>query len=167
MKARDAISRNLPPQAAATTAGVEADTPLMDLLPRLLDTPDQKLGVMEGSKCVGTVDATSLLEALNKMIAPRDDSSTITVMTTHSAYSASHIAHAVEDADTHLVDLWSAPADEENIMVTLRVRTDDPSAVVMSLQRYGYNVACAHGQRYRDAELAARRLLELQTLLNV
>ena len=167
MKARDVLSFSVAFPDLLPKGKVNADMPLTDILPRLLDTPDRRLCVMDGDTCLGVIDEHSMLEALNRFIIPRDDCSLITVETTHSSYSASHIAHAVEDADTHLVDFWSAPGEEDTIRVTLRVRADDPSATVMSLQRYGYEVVFATGNKYRDAELAAERLLELQTLLNI
>lgn len=167
MKARDAISGYQPLPAIIPEGRVDADTPVIEALPRLLDTADHQLAVMEEDRCIGVMTESSLLESLNRIIVPRDDSSLIIIETPHSAYSASHLAHAVEDADTHLVDLWSSPAEDGNVRVTLRVRSDDPSPVVMSLQRYGYLVTFATGKNYRDAELAAERLLELQALLNV
>lgn len=144
-----------------------ADMPLSEILPRLLDSPDRLLGVWDSGDFIGIIDESSMLEGLNKLIIPRDDSSIITIETAPSAFSASQIAHAVEDSDTHLVDFWSAPTDNGNIAVTLRVRSSDPSATVMNLERYGYDVTYAFGNEYRDAELAAERLLGLQALLNI
>lgn len=167
MKARDVLSFSVTFPADLPEGKVNADTPLTDILPRLLDTADRRLRVMDGDTCIGVIDERMMLEALNRFIIPRDDCSLIQVETTPSAYSASHIAHAVEDADTHLVDLWSGPGEEDTIRITLRVRSDDPSATVMSLQRYGYEVVYASGNKYRDAELAAERLLGLRALLNV
>lgn len=167
MKARDVISDSVNFQDCLPAGKVGSDTPLTDVLPRLLDSPDRMLGVMEDNRCVGVIDESSLLEGLNRLIVPRDDCSLIVIETSPSSFSASHIAHAVEDADVHLVDFWSAPAEDDMIRVTLRVRADDPSATVMNLQRYGYEVVSASGNKYRDAELAVERLLEIRALLNV
>ena len=167
MKARDVISSSPSTAVALPLGTVRADAPLTDILPRLLDTPDRMLRVVEDDRCLGIIDERSLLEGLNRFIIPRDDCSVITIETAPSAYSASHIAHAVEDADVHLVDLWSAPGEGDKIRVTMRVRSNDPSATVMNLQRYGYDVVYATGNEYRDAELAVERLLEIRTLLNV
>lgn len=167
MKARDILS----PQSASVEAlperNVSADMPVVDLLPRLLDTADHRLGVTDGKDLIGVVDEISLLNGLNALISPRDDSSSIVLEVSPSAYSASHIAHAVEDADVHLVDLWSTPAGEELLRVTLRVRTDDPSGVVSSLERYGYSVVESSGETDRNMETAIERLLSLNALLKV
>ena len=167
MKARDIISPRSAKAETLPKRNVTADTPVVDLLPRLLDTEDHRLGVTDGKKMIGIIDESSLLEGFNHLIAPRDDSSTIVVETTPSNYSASHIAQAVEDVNVHLVDLWSSPGEEDSLLVTLRVRTEDPSAVVSSLERYGYEVIEATGEENRDADLAMERLLSLKALLGV
>lgn len=167
MKARDIIS----PRGAATpmlpARNVPAEMPVLDLLPRLLDTEDRRLGVTDGENYLGVIDETSLLEGLNEIIAARDDSSLITLESAPSSYSASQIAHAVEDADVHLVDLWTHPGNGEMLNVTLRVRTTDPSAVVANLERYGYNVTDVSGEEDSTLDTALERLLSLKTLLNV
>lgn len=148
---------------------VEADMPLLEVLPRLLDEPRRELGVSDGGISIGVIDQSSLLEGLGRMIASRDDCSIITVECRPEDYSASLLAHAVEDSDAHLVDLFTVPSDDGGMHVTLRVRHRDPSAAVRSLERYDFHVVEAHGAGggLRDAEVAAERLLALQTLLNV
>ena len=61
-------------------------------------------------------------------------------------YSASQLAHAVEDSDAHLVGLLSTPSDDGRLRVTLRVRHCDPSAAVHSPERYDYKVVEAYGE---------------------
>lgn len=146
---------------------VSADMPVVNVLPRLLDSPDRRLGVKEGDELIGVVDSDSMLDGLGRMIAARDDCSVITLECVPADYSASRIAHAVEDTDAHLVDLWSVPAADGKVRVTLRVRRDDPSQTVHSLERYGYEVLSAYGNGYSDSAEAELRLLELKTLLNV
>ncbi len=169
MTARDAISpiilRNTPVPAPAR--GVEADMPLVDVLPRLLDAPGRLLEVKDSGMPVGTIDETSMLTALGCMLAVRDDCSVVTLECRPEDYSASLIAHAVEDAEVHLVDLWSVPAEEGWLRVTLRVRCLDPSAVVHSLERYDFRVVEAHGARYYDPEVSRERMEALQLYLNV
>ena len=167
MKARDVIS---PRSASAETLPqkhVSADMAMVDLLPRLLDTADRRLGVTDGNEMIGIVDEASLLEGLGRLSTPRDDSSLIVVAAAPSAYSASSIAHAVEDANVHLVDLWTSPGEDELLNVTLRVRTSDPSGVVASLERYGYDVIETIGEENRNADTALERLMSLNALLGV
>ncbi len=167
MTIKEAISPVLSSLAVSPTKWVDGSMPLTEALPRLLDTPDRLLGVVEDGERIGIVDQTSLLEGFGRMIAARDDCSVITVECVPADYSASRLAHAVEDSDAHLVDLWTVPSDEGMIKATLRVRRADPTATVHSLERYGYNVVEAHGSDYQDARTAFDRLLGLQALLNV
>ena len=148
---------------------------VIDVLPRLLDSPERVVGVVEEpfsdiggkDKLLGVIDSESMLEGLGRMIAPRDDSSVIRIECAPVEYSASSIARAVEDSDTHLVDLLSVPDKDGHLSVTLRVRSLDPSAAIQSLERYGYRVVESSASSYRDYEIAASRLLELQTILNI
>lgn len=167
MTAKDIISKESASIQPAIYRQVDADMPVVSVLPRLLDCPQQCIGVKRGDDMLGFIDRDSMLDGLGRMIAARDDCSVITVECPAGDYSASRIAHAVEDTDAHLVDLWSVPGADGKVRVTLRIRRDDPSSTVHSLERYGYDVVSAYGNEYRDPELAAMRLLELKTLLGV
>lgn len=167
MKARDVISPRSASADSLPKRNVSADTALTDLLPRLLDTADHRLGVTDGKEIIGIIDECSLLEGLNTLISPRDDTSLLVVEMTPSAYCASQIAHAVEDANVHLVDLWTSPAESDMLRVTLRVRTDDPSAVAANLERYGFDVVEAVGEENKNMDTAIERLLSLNALLGV
>lgn len=170
MKACDVISTQSAKKAVLPMQNVAADTMVVDLLPLLLDAPDRQLGVTRGDELLGVVDEVSLLEGLGRLLVARDDSSIVVVKAAPTAFSASSLAHAVEDVDTHLVDLLSTPSPDGSILVTLRVRCSDPSPVVASLERYGFEVVDSSGSGAtlsRDEEVAMERLLSLQTLLNV
>ena len=167
MKARDLISPLGAKAGTLPQRNVSADMPAVDVLPLLLDSADRRVAVTDGAEMLGIIDEVSMLEGIGRLITPRDDSSLIVVSTTPSGYSASRLAHAVEDADVHLVDLWTSPGEEDSLFVTLRVRTSDPSAVVSSLERYGFDVTEACGAENRNMETAMERLLSLNTLLRV
>lgn len=148
---------------------VEADMPVLDVIPRLLDSEKRELEVVAEGEHLGIIDQASLLEGIGRMIAARDDCSVITVECTPEEYSASVLAHAVEDSDAHLVDLLSVPGENGLLKVTLRVRHSDPTAAVRSLERYDFNVIEAHssGHTIQRMEIATERLLSLQALMNV
>ncbi|MCM1153436.1 MAG: hypothetical protein NC328_07270 [Muribaculum sp.] len=146
---------------------VHADMSLPDLLAIMLDTPEGVVGVSDGSATLGVVDRDMLLRGLGQMITPRDDSSLIVVRCAPAEYSATSLAHAVEDAEANLVDLWTRPGEEGDILVTLRVTHSDPSACVHHLERYGFEVVDAMGSTYADADMARERLMQLQALLSV
>lgn len=100
-------------------------------------------------------------------LIPRDDCSLIRLRCVPADYSASILTHACEDVGAPVVDLLTSPNDGTTISVTMRLRCEDPSPAVHNLERYGYEVTDAEGNSYSDASIAAERLLELQTLLNV
>ena len=169
MTAKDILSLKLKSTSCLPSEKVEWDMPLLDILPRLLDSKDREIAVEEDGEIIGIIDQTSLLDGFGRMIAARDDCSVITVECAPEDYSASIIAHAIEDSDAHLVDLFSAPGDNGHIIVTLRVRRSDPTAAVRSLERYGFLVLEAHsaGDDIQRMEIATERLLSLQALMNV
>ena len=169
MTARDILSIRNFNTANSTVPEVDGDMQLLDVIPRLLDAPQRELAVVDGGEQIGYIDQSSLLEGLGRMIAPRDDCSVITVECAPQDYCASVIAHAVEDSDAHLVDLFSAPAENGQMKVTLRVRHSDPTAAVRSLERYDYKVVEAYSaaDSIQSMEIATERLLSLQALMNV
>lgn len=164
MTAKNVISTrdNLP-----ALKSVDSEMPLIDVLPHLLDAPGRLLSVNHGDEMLGVIDETSMLEGLGRLIAPRDDSSVLLVECAPHDYSASVIAHAVEDVDAHLVDLISHPAPDGKLHITLRIRTTDPSQAAMSLERYGYRVIEAQRVPEASATILAERLASLQAIMNV
>lgn len=153
--------------AAAFAPVVSADMPVMDLLPRLLDSPNHTLAVSDGERNLGVLTESLLLEGLAREISRRDDCAIITLSCAPGDYSASRIATAVEDAGVHLIDLWSGTPVEGRTTVSLRVRCDDPTGVVHSLERYGFEVTDVYAQQYAEAEAAEERMMALQAFLNV
>lgn len=150
-------------------AKVEADLPVLDVIPKLLESKNREVEVVDEGESLGIIDETSLLEGLGRLIAPREDCSVISLECAPQDYCASVLAHAVEDSDAHLVDLLTAPSDNGKLLVTLRVRHSDPTAAVRSLERYGFQVAEAHSavDSIQSIEIATERLLALQAMMNV
>ena len=167
MRAKDILALDFTGGADIPTKNVDGGMPVVSVLPRLLDRADGSLGVTVDGEMVGKITRDSMLEGLGRMIAARDDSSIIALECAPGDYSASRIARAVEDTDAHLVDLWSTPAEGGKLRVLLRVRREDPSPAVHSLERYGYDVIWSYGSESVDTDVAAWRLLELKTLLSV
>lgn len=146
---------------------VDADTHVIDILTRMEPDFSEPVEVRDGDMAVGYIDAPALLRGFASLTSDRDDCSVITVECRPEDFSASLLAHAVEDSDAHLVDMMSAPGENGNMLVTLRVRLSDPSPAIHNLERYDYKVVEAHAKTNADAIVAYDRLLALQTLLNV
>lgn len=169
MTAKDILSIRKPEEGKMPNSKIDSDMPLLNIIPRLLDSKKRELTVVEEGEKIGIIDESSLLEGIGRMIAARDDCSVITIECAPEDYCASVLAHAIEDSDAHLVDLLSAPGENGHIRVTLRVRHSDPTAAVRSLERYDFHVIDAHssGDTIQSMEIATERLLALQALMNV
>ena len=169
MVAKDILSFRKPDNSIQSADKIDSDMPVLEVIPRLLDSSNRELTVMENDEPIGVIDESSLLEGIGRMLAARDDCSVITVECAPEDYSASVLAHAIEDTDAHLVDLFSVPGENGRINVTLRVRHSDPTAAIRSLERYDFHVLEAHssGDTIQSIEIATERLLSLQALMNV
>ncbi|MDE7179972.1 MAG: hypothetical protein K2N88_02070 [Muribaculaceae bacterium] len=167
MLARDAVSLIRKSGDTGPSQVVDGGMHLLEVLPRLLEAPERRLTVTDSGHDAGTIDQTSLLEALGRQISPRHDCCVIEILCAPQDYSASLIARAVEDADVHLVDMLTNPADAGMLRVTLRVRCEDAGAPVASLERYGFRVENVFGSAEAFPSVALERLLALQTLINV
>ena len=169
MTAKDIISINTSDEGRRPTSKVDADMSVFDVIPVLMESVTREIGVTSEGEHIGYIDQASLLEGISRMIASRDDCCVVTIECDPQDYSASALAHAVEDTDAHLVDLLSVPADGGKIKVALRIRHSDPSAAARSLERYGYDVVetIAGQNSLSSLEIATERLLSLQALMNV
>lgn len=87
------------------------------------------------------------------------DASTIVVACGRQDYSASVIARAVEDCDAHLINLnvLAAAPDYGGLHVALRIDHRNPSPVVRSLQRFGYEVVDIDSPEGADTDVETAR----------
>jgi hypothetical protein len=79
---------------------------------------------------------------LTRLYPQNPESSRFEVVCHRADYSASRIAHAVEDCDAHVINLnvTADVVDGDCIVVDLRVEHRNMISVVRSLERYGYVV---------------------------
>lgn len=167
MTAKDIISPLRSAESTPFNATVEANMPVVDVIPRLIDAPGRVLGVMEHGVPVGVIDESSLLDGLGTMFPVRDDCSVIEVVCAPADYSASLLTHAAEDVDVHVSALWTSPLPEGKLRVTMRLLCEDPMHVVRNLERYGFEVTSTYSRSDSELALAARRLEELQLYLSI
>lgn len=92
-------------------------------------------------RCIGVIDRASAIAAVSKLFPQLNEYTELTITCPPSQYSASAIAHAVEDADAHLLNLNVTAGTEPDSLatVTLRVNHSRGDSVARSLQRYGYD----------------------------
>ncbi|MCM1028361.1 MAG: hypothetical protein NC342_04120 [Pseudoflavonifractor sp.] len=121
-----------------------------------------------------TVDATAPSRPYDRLFPLAEDSSELTVTCRRGDYSASAIARAVEDSDSHLINLnvtsdYDTVDGGDTIVVELRINRRDPWPAARSLERYGYEVTdtrTAMGDKLPD-DLALDRLRSLIRRLEV
>lgn len=169
MTAKDIISHDITGSPAAVQAPqVSGDTSVYDVIPAIAESPTHTLSVRQEGAELGTIDCTSLLTALASGITMRGECSTVTLECAPGDYSASMIAHAVEDVDATPLNInVSQPADAGGEMqVSLRINRRDPEAAIRSLERYGFRVVEAYGSPEAPTALQ-ERLAALQAYLNV
>lgn len=160
---------NITPQKPALTKipVLPLSAPLADLLAALLDSPTGVVNITDGQKKAGSIDIATALHACSELIPRRQESSIITLHCAPRDYSASQIARAVEDAEAHLLDLYTMAAPGGLIAVQLRISRIDPAPVVRSLERYGFNVISTESNVNTDHSQALLRLQELQRYLDL
>lgn len=99
---------------------------------------------------------------------PVPDSSRLLVGCGRDDYSASRIAHAVEDADASLINLNVTAFESRlaQVVVALRVDHRSPDRVARSLERYGYDILCVDDGGLPD-DTIRRRYEELMRYINM
>lgn len=146
---------------------IDAGADIFQVLHLLSLSPEKSLRVVADGIVVGAIDSEALIASLCSVTNPGDDDSLVTVECNPEDFSASLLAHAVEDADAHLTDMLSSLTPEGRMRVTLRIHRRDPAAAIRSLERYGYNVVDATSRDQALPAVLDERLAALQVFLNV
>ena len=107
-------------------------------------------------------------DVIERLFPKNNDSATLRVVCPRTEYSASRIAHAVEDCDAHLLNLniTAATPDPDCVAVELRVSIRNAAAVERSLSRYGYYAEVIDGDSDSDA-VSAQAVTALQRFLEI
>lgn len=146
---------------------VSSGSTLYEILPRMAESADCTVDVTRDGLTVGCIDAPAAVRALSETFTRSDEASVLTVECAREDYSASLLAHAVEDVDAHLLNLSVMPADGGRLNVSLRIGHRDPQAAIHSLERYGFNVTEAYPGPDASPTALDKRLAALQVFLNV
>lgn len=111
-----------------------------------------------------------VLHAPRRLFPPVDDCVELTVTCPATDYSASRIAHAIEDCDAHLINLnVTSPSDPASplVEVLLRLAMRNPESAVRALERYGYNTIAVHTPGTDDSDTFKERVSQLLTHLDL
>lgn len=102
-----------------------------------------------------------------ELFPPVEESSMLSIACFPVNFSASRIATAVEDCDTHLLNLnlTSECIPTGEVVVDLRVGVRNPQGVARSLERYGYTVVRMPEGPMADEETMRERVNELLRII--
>ena len=103
------------------------------------------------------------------LFPPAGDACRLVMTCAKGDYSASKVAHAVEDCDAHLLNL-NVTADETpegEMVVVLRVGINNGESVARSLARYGYDVVKIVHESQVDGDTMRRRIEELMRYIEM
>lgn len=120
---------------------VNASAPLTMVLERMASGEDVVTVIDDVTEApIGVIDKDAMIKAVAGLFPQLDESAELTITCPPSQYSASAIAHAVEDADAHLLNLNVTAGTEPDSLTTvmLRVNHSRGESVAKSLARYGY-----------------------------
>lgn len=169
MTAKDAISCLNVDEECELKRSISVSAPMALTISVVEDSSDVPVAVIDEStgKCVGQIDAKGIVAMMSKVFPVAEESVELTITCRAGQYSASSIAHAVEDVDAHLLNLNVLDAGvcpSDNVHVAIRVGHSRAESVVRSLYRYGYEVVEIAGMSY---DLSRRRVDELIHYLEV
>ena len=112
---------------------VSSGSTLYEILPRMAESADCTVDVTRDGLTVGCIDAPAAIRALSETFTRSDEASVLTVECAREDYSASLLAHAVEDVDAHLLNLSVMPAEGGRLNVSLRI--GHPGAIRLQRDR--------------------------------
>lgn len=101
---------------------------------------------------------------------PLPEASRLVVACWPDDFSASALAHAIEDSDAHLVNLnvTGRHLDDGRMTIDLRTNRRNTTAATRSLERYGYEVISAEGGDDQPVDdMLRQRAAELLRLIDI
>lgn len=142
MIAKDAVQASIE-HHGVTAPMVAESAPLGVVLEKIQSAPDGILHVVsdrDDNNICGVITKDSIIDACAKLYPQLQESTELTIVCPAGHYSASAIAHAVEDADAHLLNLNVTQGTQPNSETTVEIRVNHSrgAMVARSLMRYGY-----------------------------
>ncbi|HTB31210.1 MAG TPA: CBS domain-containing protein [Bacteroidia bacterium] len=101
----------------------------------------------ERERYIGVITQQKLLSYFSEMTDAKDPGSLIVLELNQVDYSLSQIAQIVESNGAKVLSLFITPQhDSTELDVTLKINLQDASAVLQTLERYGYRVRESYTQ---------------------
>lgn len=151
----------------ALTPTIDSSTPVLNAIEPLLEAPRHQVTVTEEGTAIGTLTPIGLLQGINMAMASYPGHSIVELQCPASHYSASEIAHAVEDVNVSVADILTANEGYDTLRVTLKLNTDNPTSAIRNLERYGYTLTDSHSPVNASITTAIERFSALQAILSI
>ncbi len=111
----------------------------------------------ERERFMGVITQQKLLTYFSEMTDAKDPGSLIVLELHEKDYSLSQIAQIAESNGARVLSLFITPhRDSTELDVTLKINLQDASAVMQTLERYGYNIRESYTQGNAKKDLKDR-----------
>lgn len=105
----------------------------------------------EDKKYLGCITVQDVVEAFSKMSAINSPGSIIVASMSMMDYSMAEISRIIESEGGKILSSFTEHAgDDENIRLTIKINLENSSAIVSSLQRFGYQIVAVFGKGEED-----------------
>lgn len=111
----------------------------------------------------------SATAALSRLFPDNPDATVITVLCPRADYSASRLAHAVEDCNANVLNLnvTGELATDDMLLVELRIDRKNTASIGRSLARYRYQVIGNDEPDLLSTDTDRRRVAELLRYIDI
>jgi signal-transduction protein with cAMP-binding, CBS, and nucleotidyltransferase domain len=132
---------------------------IFEIARQMLQYEVRLISVVDSSeRFLGVIEKKDVLEALSSMLNISTAGSTITVKLSRSDFTLSELVHLIETEGAKILGLTvEQPKEPESLLrVSLKISHQDTSAVISTLQRYGYTVTTENRHDLMQADLTSR-----------
>lgn len=132
---------------------------VFEIARQMLQYEVRLISVVDSSeRFLGVIEKRDVLEALSSMLNISTAGSTITVKLSRSDFTLSELVHLIETEGAKILGLTvEQPKEPESMLrVSLKISHQDTSAVISTLQRYGYTVTTENRHDLMQADLTSR-----------
>lgn len=138
----DSLAQHLP-QLPLLKENVHAKQHFFDVIDLMNSLRMTAVPVLDDDqKYLGAVSAAEVLTALQNLSASDEPGFIVVLSMQKLDYSLTEIAGIVESNNARIVSLYMSPGDDSrSIYVNLKINGEVSGPVVLSFQRYGYDIA--------------------------
>lgn len=129
------------------TASVQSTTHLFDVLHIFNESPREMLCVLNQDLAFeGVITKGDVIDALSKTLSVEQLGATLFLETASPNYSISELGRIVEGEGAQILGLWINNVDESGrIRISIKLNTTNAERIILSLQRFNYEVLAAFG----------------------